>query len=118
MVKTKKKTFDVLELIRREVGDDPEYWAMVEEERFNAWIAQRIYEMRTAAGLTQEQLAARVNTRQSVISRLEDADYEGHSLDMLRRIAAALGRRLELRFAPRGRSAQRIARARSTSRRT
>jgi hypothetical protein len=33
-----------------------------------------------------------------VISRLEDADYEGHSLPMLRRIAAALGKRVEVRF--------------------
>ena len=33
-----------------------------------------------------------------MISRLEDADYSGHSLAMLRRVAAALGRRVEIRF--------------------
>jgi transcriptional regulator with XRE-family HTH domain len=43
-------------------------------------------------------LAEKLGTKQSVISRLEDADYEGHSLTMLQRIAAALGRRLEIRF--------------------
>jgi hypothetical protein len=34
----------------------------------------------------------------SVISRLEDAEYEGHSLAMLRRLAAALNKRVEIRF--------------------
>jgi hypothetical protein len=39
-----------------------------------------------------------VGTTPSVISRLEDADYERHSLAMLRRIAVALGQRVEIRF--------------------
>src|ERR1035438_471707 len=36
----------------------------------------------------------------SVVCRLEDADYEGHSLAMLRRIAEVLGKRIEIRFVP------------------
>ena len=32
------------------------------------------------------------------MARLEDADYDGHSLTMLQRIAEALGQRLEVRF--------------------
>jgi hypothetical protein len=36
----------------------------------------------------------------TVICRLEDAHYEGHSLVMLRRIAAALQQRVEMRFVP------------------
>jgi hypothetical protein len=35
-----------------------------------------------------------------VISRIEDADYEGHSLSMLQSIATALGQRLAIRFLP------------------
>ena len=50
--------------------------------------------MRIEAGLTQQQLAALVGTTQSVISRLEDADYDGHSLSILNRIAAALQKKL------------------------
>jgi hypothetical protein len=46
-----------------------------------------------------------IGTTASVISRLEDADYEGHSLAMLRRIAAALDKRVEIRFVPVRRSA-------------
>jgi hypothetical protein len=48
--------------------------------------------------LTQRQLARLVGTTASVICRLEDADYEGHYLAMLHRIAAALNRRVEIRF--------------------
>jgi hypothetical protein len=33
-----------------------------------------------------------------MISRLEDADYDGHSLALLRRIASALEKRVEIRF--------------------
>lgn len=61
-------------------------------------IAEMIHQVRTSAGLTQRQLAKRVGTTASVISRLEDAEYEGHSMTMLRRIAAALGLRVEVRF--------------------
>ena len=67
---------------------------MLEEEREKRRVASLIYEARMAAGLTQAELAARVGTRQSAIARLEDADYEGHTLTMLERIAQAL-RRLE-----------------------
>lgn len=82
----------------RYIGDDPERLASLEEERANLDIAGQIYELRTQAGLSQRELARRVGTTASVICRLEDADYEGHSLSMLRRIAAALDRRVEVRF--------------------
>jgi len=45
-----------------------------------------------------------VGTTASVICRLEDAEYDGHSLAMLRRIAEALGKRVEVRFVSAGRS--------------
>ena len=65
-----------------------------------------IRQLREAAGLTQAELAERVGTTQSVISRLESDDYEGHSLSMLNRIGAALNCRLTVRLAPE-RSAER-----------
>ncbi|MGA3098685.1 MAG: helix-turn-helix transcriptional regulator [Bryobacteraceae bacterium] len=52
------------------------------------------------AGLTQRQLAKKAGTTASVIGRLEEADYEGHSLAMLRRIAEAVGKRIEIRLLP------------------
>ncbi|QEH31679.1 helix-turn-helix protein [Aquisphaera giovannonii] len=74
--------------------------AAVEEEMENAEVGRQIYDLRTKAGLTQAKLATLVGTTASVISRLEDADYDGHSLSMLRRIARALNRRVEIRFLP------------------
>jgi ribosome-binding protein aMBF1 (putative translation factor) len=63
-------------------------------------VASLIYNLRTKAGLSQRAMAKKVGTTASVICRLEDADYEGHSLAMLRRIAAALDKRVEIRFVP------------------
>ncbi|MGO9465762.1 MAG: XRE family transcriptional regulator [Isosphaeraceae bacterium] len=87
-------------------------------------VARTIYRLRSGAKLTQQALAERVGTTASVISRLEDADYTGHSLAMLRRIAAALGRRVEIRFpavktakpaSPKGKSSVRSGEGRSRS---
>jgi DNA-binding XRE family transcriptional regulator len=82
----------------RYIGSDPARIESYEEELINAELARKIYDLRTEAGLTQKQLAKMVGTTASVISRLEDADYEGHSMAILRRIAAALGKRVEIRF--------------------
>lgn len=78
---------------------DPELQKMAEQERLNAKVAQMIYDARTGAKLTQKQLAERVGTTQSVIARLEDSDYEGHSLTMLARVAQALDLHLQVEFA-------------------
>jgi ribosome-binding protein aMBF1 (putative translation factor) len=92
---TKKK--DALDqLIDKFVGDDPERQAMLDEEIVNAEAAQLVYDLRKKAGLSQRELAKKVGTTASVICRMEQADHEG-SLPMLRRIAGALNRRLELR---------------------
>jgi ribosome-binding protein aMBF1 (putative translation factor) len=82
------------------IGNDPEQIASYEQAVADAAVAQSIYDLRTEAGLSQKELAARVGTTASVICRLEDADDEGHSMAMLRRIAAAVGRRVEVRFVP------------------
>jgi DNA-binding XRE family transcriptional regulator len=72
----------------------------LEFARLNAAIAREIYALRKKAGLTQQQLAELVGTKGSVISRLKDDDYAGHSLRMLQRISAALNCRVEIRFLP------------------
>ena len=77
--------------------------AMLAEERSKAAVARQIFELRTAHGLTQRRLAELMGTRQPVIARLEDADYQGHSLAMLYRIGVALGCGVSVRFVPRSR---------------
>jgi DNA-binding XRE family transcriptional regulator len=101
MPEKRKPTTDAVEILhRRYYKGRPERLAALEEERANAEIARKIYILRTKAGLTQRQLAKLVGTSASAICRLEAADYEGHSLAMLRRIAAALDKRVEIRFLP------------------
>jgi DNA-binding XRE family transcriptional regulator len=99
MAKKRKPTTDAVEILdRRYIGGKPERIAELEEERANAEVARKINELRETAGMTQAELAKLVGTTPSVISRLEDADYEGHWLSILRRIAAALDKRVEIRF--------------------
>ena len=95
-----KKTADAGEILDRVIGDDAGLRHLVDEEKLNVRIAEMIHDARTAAGLTQAELAKLVGTTQSVVSRLEDADYEGHSLSMLQRIADILHLKLEVRFVP------------------
>jgi ribosome-binding protein aMBF1 (putative translation factor) len=102
----KKTTTDATKILADIVGHDPKRQQAFEEEVANREVAQSIYELRQRAGLSQAELAKRIGTTQSVISRLEDADYEGHSLAMLNRIAAAVERRVEIRFVPRRRRLQ------------
>jgi DNA-binding XRE family transcriptional regulator len=93
------KTSDAVEILhRRHYHGNPKRLAALEKARVSAEVARKIYELRTSEGLTQKQLADLVGTSHSVISRLENDDYTRHSLDMLHRIAAALDRRVEVKF--------------------
>src|SRR6266566_3433242 len=101
MAKKRKPTRDAVEILhRRYYEGKPKRMADLEEARANDDVARKIYALRAEAGLSQRELAKLVGTAASVICRLEDADYEGHSLAMLRRIAAALDKRVEIRFMP------------------
>jgi len=96
-----RKTSNAVRILhRRYVGEDAQRKASLERERVNAEVARTIYELREQAGLSQKELAERVDTTQSVISRLEDADYDGHSLTMLNRIAKALNREVQVVMRP------------------
>ncbi len=99
MRKANRTTTDAVKILHKTfIKDDPRRLASLEREREKLRIAGQIYALRTQASLSQAELAKLVGTTQSVISRLEDADYDGHSLNMLRRIARALNCRIEVRF--------------------
>jgi transcriptional regulator with XRE-family HTH domain len=96
-----EKTTNAIDILhRRYIGESAERQASLEAERMHAQVARTIYDLRKQAGLTQKELAKMIGTTQSVISRLEDADYEGHSLSMLSRIATALKQRLVFSVVP------------------
>lgn len=61
-------------------------------------LGQLIYDLRTAAGLSQRELAERMGTTQSVISRLEEGGGARNRLDTLARVAEALDRHLIVSF--------------------
>ena len=94
------KTRDVNRILNDVTGNDEELQQMIAEETVNAEVARLIYAARKMAGLTQTELAELIGSKQPVIARLEDADYEGHSLTMLQRIAIALNQRIEINFVP------------------
>jgi len=103
MKRTKREVAsDAVEILhRRYVRGDAKKLAELEAVRADSAVARKIYDLRTKAGLSQRELAKLVGTSASAICRLEDADYEGHSLAMLNRIAKALDRRVEIRFVAR-----------------
>lgn len=92
------KTRDFAQFIRQKLASDLDLAEAVERESFNADVAVQIYEARKEAGLTQKQLADRIGSHQSVIARLENADYDGHSLSMLKKIGDAAGKRLRVGY--------------------
>src|SRR6266446_4009481 len=106
MAKSTKPAIDAVKILHRRFYEGkPARLKNLEEARANEEIARKIHELRRAANLTQTQLAKLIGTTASVICRLEDADYEGHSLAILRRIGSAFNQRVEIRFVPARRSA-------------
>lgn len=78
---------NALEIFRQRAKKNPELQAAYNEEKKKYQIACKIRECRNRKRLTQKALAELIGTTQSVISRLENAEYTGHSLSVLRKIA-------------------------------
>lgn len=101
MSKSSRSSDGLAILHKRFYAGKPKRLAGLEEARAADEVARKLVQLRTDAGMSQRELAKAVGTTASVICRLEDADYEGHSLSMLRRIGTAFNRRVEIRFVPR-----------------
>ena len=69
-----------------------------EEEYKNLVISEKIAQLRHKARLTQEELAERVHTTKSAISRYENNNYNGYSVSLLQKIASACGADLRISF--------------------
>ena len=76
---------------------EPQQAAELGEARASAEIADLVYALRVEAGLTQRELARRAGTSPAVICRIEKDQYRGAGLAMLRRVAAAVGKRVQVR---------------------
>ncbi|MBF0161358.1 MAG: helix-turn-helix transcriptional regulator [Magnetococcales bacterium] len=82
---------------------DPAFRAAYDALADEHTVLTAFLEARKAAGLTQEEVASRMETTRSAISRLESSLGNGRispSLATLRRYAAAVGCKLELKLSP------------------
>jgi len=66
------------------------------KERKAVFLAYKITTLREDLGMTQAELAHRMNTSQQAVSRLESGDYEGFTLKTLEKLADAMGVELVL----------------------
>jgi len=76
---------------------DPEFKKIYDESRPEFEIARAIIRGRIKNKITQKELAKRMNTTQSVISRVEQA-RTSPSISFLKRLAAALNTSLLVKF--------------------
>jgi ribosome-binding protein aMBF1 (putative translation factor) len=87
-------------ILRKRRGDNPEREVHVQEELAKLRLYQLVARMREESGLSQEDLARRMGTKQSVISRLESGDYNSITITTLIKAAAATGHRLRIEADP------------------
>ena len=98
-MKRKKVSHVSAENFFESLRKDPFVRVRYEEERAKTEIAAAVKAVRQKAGLTQAELAQKIDTTQSVIARLESgSDARSPSLPLLARIAAACNGSLEIGF--------------------
>lgn len=89
------------EILRRRIFQSgPDRVGSLEQTRREMALGMKIRRLREDAGMTQKQLADQIGTQPSAISRIEDADYDSHSVSLLQKLAEALDMRLIIDFEP------------------
>ena len=78
--------------------EDRRFREAFEREYKNLVISEKIAQLRHRARLTQEELAQRIHTTKSAVSRYESNNYRGYSVSLLQKIAAACGADLRISF--------------------
>ncbi len=91
MGKAEAKFSEVREFLMK----DKEFKAEYEKLKPRYDVISQIIEARTSQNITQEELALRVGTQKSNISRLESGTYNP-SLDFLSKIARSLGKDVQV----------------------
>lgn len=82
---------------RAQLMKDPEFMKALKETELGYHIARAIIKARIEKGLSQKDLAEKLNTKQSVISRVENAKTTP-SLSFLKRLAEVLNVSLQVQF--------------------
>ena len=89
---------DFRNFLKENLENDPEFKEIWEKNIQKRELVKTIIALRIKEHLTQEDLAEKMGTRQSAISRLESGKYNP-SVDFLFRMAKALNRKVEINFA-------------------
>ncbi len=84
---------------KKELESRPGFKEAQEETRLEYEVARALIKARIERGLTQAEIAKRMNTKQSVISRVENARTIP-SLSFLKRLAQVLDASLHVDFKP------------------
>ena len=84
-------------VLKKDLLKNPKLKKLYEESQPEYEIARAIIRARIVQKITQEELAKKMNTTQSVISRVEQAKTSP-SLSFLKRLAAALNTTLQVQF--------------------
>src|SRR6266849_10859012 len=88
------------ELIEERTKVDPEFPALVDAALRRRELLRQLATTRQELGLSQTVVAARMNTSQSQVVRLESGDEVDPRLSTLERYAIALGKQIEFRVKP------------------
>lgn len=78
--------------------DNKEFRERFEQEYQNLLISEQIARLRHSAHLTQEDLAKRIHTTKSAISRYESTGYNRYTIGLLNKIARACSAELKVLF--------------------
>lgn len=82
---------------KKQLLKNPKFRLALQESRLEYELARAIIKARVKRQLTQKQLAKKLRTQQSVVSRVENAQTTA-SVSFLQRLVAALGGRLEIKL--------------------
>lgn len=85
------------DVYKQKLLKDPEFKKLYEQSQPEFEIAKAIIRARIENKITQKELAEKMNTTQSVISRVEQGKTSP-SISLLKRLAAALNTTLQVQF--------------------
>lgn len=88
-----------LDELHRKWMKNPKYRKEFEQMKPEFELAQALIEARAEAGLTQKEVAIRMETSQAAIARIESGQSKS-STSTLKRYASAVGKRLRISLEP------------------
>jgi len=86
--------------LKKSALSNPDVKSAYDELEDEYKLIRELIHARSVAGLTQEEVAEKMNTKAPAIARLESGKKYSPSIETLRKYASAVGCRLEVRLVP------------------